>query len=199
MSLVEGTVYYENANFWKLNPQLQYIKPFNKLYESDESINKDLSSKTMWCIVFMCEPDEEINKFLRIPEKERYEMLKETFFSLFDMDDKLIKECLDEYPILCMSSVQRALKDEKEMLMKRASFIKSQEYTLDTYDVVTGQGGRPVRVTMPGTAKQLDTMHKATKSIMDNFKLIENEFFTEKSKSQLKGNRQESKSEKGEI
>jgi len=60
-------------------------------------------------------------------------------------------------------------------------------------------GQRMVRVTLPGTAKQLDTMHKATKSIMDNFKLIENEFFAEKSKAQLKGNRQESKGEKGEI
>lgn len=199
MSLIEGTIYYEDANFWKLNPQLQFIKPFNELYNSDSSINKDLSSKTMWCIVFMCDPDEEINKFFRIPEKERYEMLQETFFPLFDMEDEIIKKCLEAYPILCLTSIQRALKDEKEMLMKRATFIKEQEYTLDSYEIAIGTGGRPMRVTLPGTAKQLDTMHKATKSIMDNFKLVESEFFAEKSKSQLKGNRSESKAEKGEI
>lgn len=199
MSLVEGTLYYEDANFWKLNPQLQFIKPFDKLYNVDDSLNKQESSKTMWCIVFMSDPDEETNKFFRIPHAERYEMLKETFYSLFDLEEEYTKACYEAYPEMCLTSEQRALKDEKEMLTKRAIFIKGQEYTLDSYEVITGPGGRPVRVTMPGTAKQLDTMHKATKSIMDNFKIIESEFFAAKSKAQLKGNRQESKSEKGEI
>lgn len=198
MNLVEGTLYYEDANFWKLNPQLQFIKPFDKLYNIDDSLNKGESSKTMWCIVFMSDPDEETNKFFRIPITERYEMLKETFHSLFNLEEEYTKACYEAYPELCLTSAQRALKDEKEMLIKRASFIKEQEYTLDKYELVP-MGQRMVRVTLPGTAKQLDTMHKATKSIMDNFKIIESEFFAEKSKSQLKGNRQESKSEKGEI
>lgn len=198
MSLIEGTIYYEDANFWKLNPQLQFIKPFNELYNTDDSINKDLSSKTMWCIVFMCDPDEDINKFFRIPEKERYEMLQETFFPLFDLEDEVTKKCIEAYPIMCLTSVQKALKDEKEVLIKRAKFLKEQEYTLDTYEMVQ-VGSRMQRITLPGTAKQLDTMHKSTKTIMDNFKLVENDFFAEKSKSQLKGNRTESKAEKGEI
>lgn len=198
MSLVEGTLYYEDANFWKLNPQLQFIKPFDKLYNIDDSLNKGESSKTMWCIVFMSDPDEETNKFFRIPHAERYEMLRETFHSLFDLEEEITKECYYAYPELCLTAAQRALKDEKEMLIKRATFIKEQEYTLDKYELVP-MGQRMVRVTLPGTAKQLDTMHKATKSIMDNFKIIENEFFAEKSKAQLKGNRQESKGEKGEI
>ena len=198
MSLVEGTLYYEDANFWKLNPQLQFIKPFDKLYNIDDSLNKQESSKTMWCIVFMSDPDEETNKFFRIPHAERYEMLKETFHSLFDLEEEYTKACYEAYPEMCLTSAQRALKDEKEMLMKRATFIKEQEYTLDKYELVP-MGQRMVRVTLPGTAKQLDTMHKATKSIMDNFKIIESVFFAEKSKAQLKGNRQESKGEKGEI
>lgn len=199
MSLVEGTIYYEDANFWKLNPQLPFIKPFNELYKADDSINKDLSSKTMWCITFMCNPDEDENKFFRIPYQQRYEMLRETYFELFDLEDEIIKKCMDEFPLACLTAPQRALKDEKEVLTKRAEFLKAQAYTLDTYELVPGAGGRMNRVTLPGTAKQLDTMHKATKTIMDNFKIIESEFFAEKSKSQLKGNRQESKSEKGEI
>jgi hypothetical protein len=198
MSLVEGTLYYEDANFWKLNPQLPFIKPFDKLYNIDDSLNKGESSKTMWCIVFMSDPDEETNKFFRIPLLERYEMLKETFHSLFDLEEEYTKACYEAYPEMCMTSPQRALKNEKEMLTKRANFIKEQEYTLDKYELVP-MGQRMVRVTLPGTAKQLDTMHKATKSIMDNFKIIESEFFAEKSKAQLKGDRQESKSEKGEI
>jgi len=199
MSLVEGTLYYEDANFWKLNPQLQFIKPFDKLYNIDDSLNKQESSKTMWCIVFMSDPDEETNKFFRIPHLERYEMLKETFHSLFNLEEEYTKSCYEAYPEMCLTSPQRALKDEKEMLTKRANFIKEQEYTLDSYELATGPGGRPVKIVIPGTAKQLDTMHKATKSIMDNFKIIESEFFAEKSKAQLKGDRQESKSEKGEI
>lgn len=199
MGLVQGSVFYEDTNFWDLNTQLKLIQPFNMLYARDDSSDKGISSKEMWCIFFMCEPDEDENKFFRIPVDERYEMLKETFFSSFNKSNLIVKECMEQYPILCLTAVQRALKDEKEMLMKRAKFLKEQEYTLDKYDVITGPGGRPVRVTLPGTAKQLDTMHKATKTIMDNFKLIENDFFSEKSQSQLKGNRKESKSEKGDI
>lgn len=35
--------------------------------------------------------------------------------------------------------------------MKRATFIKEQEYTLDKYELVP-MGQRMVRVTLPGTA-----------------------------------------------
>lgn len=199
MSFIEYSIHYQEMNFWDANPQLKYIKPFSDLYNNDSSNNKEFSSKDMWCVFFMSDPDEENNKFFRIPYIERYEMLKETFNITFDLDNELIKECMKQYPLLCLTSVQRALKDEKEVLMKRADFLKSQDYTLDTYEMITGAGGRLMRVTLPGTAKQLDTMHKSTKAIMDNFAKIEADFLAEKVKSQLKGNRQESKSERGEI
>ena len=74
MSLVNESIQYENKNFWEVNPQLVYIPPFSELYNKDKSKNKEKSSKNMWCIFFMSDPDEDKNKFYRIPEKERLEI-----------------------------------------------------------------------------------------------------------------------------
>jgi len=53
-----------NQNFWELNPQLIYIKPFALLYERDDSKNHSVSSKEMWCIWLHEDPSYE-NKVYR--------------------------------------------------------------------------------------------------------------------------------------
>jgi len=63
-------------NFWGLNPHLIYMRPYSILYNMDESKNKEDSSKTMYCIVWIIDPDEDTNKYYRLPEEERIEICK---------------------------------------------------------------------------------------------------------------------------
>ena len=92
-------------NFWDINPQLTMYKPFSKLYKRDKSKNKEQSSKEMWTIMFLSDPDDMVNKFARIPYNERLEMLKEEYYPEFDEEDEDIAECLEKYPMECLTAV----------------------------------------------------------------------------------------------
>jgi hypothetical protein len=180
MSLVNESIQYDIKNFWEVNPQLVYIPPFSSLYATDKSKEKTKSSKDMWCIFFMSDPDEEKNKFYRIPEKERLEMLKEVYNPEFDVENELVSECIIKYPSICLTAVERALKDEKDALAKRAVFLAKADYNYDTM-------------------KDLDNAFSKTSKIYENFEAIEERFLKQKNQSRVKGGRRESASEKGLI
>lgn len=177
MGFVNKSIEYKNENFWGVNPQLCFMKPFSLLYNRDTSEDKELSSKDMWVIYFLSHPDEDENKFYRIPNK--LEMLQETYHNI-DMEDALVKKCIEEYPEVCLNSVERALKAEKEQLLKRAKFLSLADYN---YETMTA----------------LDNANAKTSKIYDNFEAIENKFLMHKESSRVKGGRKESASEKGEI
>jgi hypothetical protein len=107
-------------------------------------------------------------------------MLKEVFNSEFDEENELVAECIDKYPSLCLTAVERALKDEKDALAKRAKFLAVADYNFDTM-------------------KDLDNAYSKTSKIYENFEAIEERFLKQKNQSRVKGGRRESASEKGLI
>ena len=174
------------SDFWKLNPQLQYITPFNKL---KDKFKKD-SSQYMWAIFFMSEPDEDINKFFRHDLEKRRENINNLY--QIKWDDPLFQECLEAYPFECMDSVQRALKDEKDSLRGRARLIANTEYTLDKTD----ENGKKII----GTATQLDRMRKDTAKIYESLEQALLKFSKQKEDEiRVHGGRKQSASEKGQL
>jgi hypothetical protein len=169
----------KDYNFWKDNMQLSKMKPFSNLYDRDKSKKKNISSKEMVLIFFMSEPDPYKNKFYRIPEKARLEMLKETYYPDFDENDKDIKKCIEEYPFLCLTAVKRALKEEIDSMRKRAKFINNFEYE-----------GKSIQ-----EIKNFDMIRKATPQILEAYEKIEDKFLKEKTASRVRGGRKESLSE----
>lgn len=182
-----------DTNFWDLNPQLAVMSPFNKLYNRDSTPEKDMSSREGWAIFLFAESSAR-SKFYRLPIEERKQEIKENLCPHMNWNDEVIKECISKYPILCMSAVERALKEEEDFLIKRSDFIKEQEYTLTRTEIVDGKSFK-----IEGTAKELDTMAKNSKGIWDRFMEVKAEFEAEEAKSNLRGGRTESKSERGEI
>jgi hypothetical protein len=185
------------SNFWELNSQLSLIKPFSILYESDKSKNKVDSSKLMWAFYFNNYPDEEENIYYRIPKDQREPMLEE----VFTLPKPLIEYTTEqeEFRKICLTSTQKDLLLEKEALHERAIFLRDTKYTLDSYEIVT-IGSRAQRVVLPGTAKQLDQMKKATDAIMKNFERIEEKYLAEKrGEARIFGGRKESATEKNLI
>lgn len=189
-----------NYNFWDDNMQLSIMKPFNKLYDRDKTDNKSRSTKEMVVIFFMNEPDPELNKFYRIPFSERLIMLKDTYYDKFDEEDEAIKECMEQYPHLCMTAIKRALKEEIDTMVDRSITLRNSPYTLDYYlldddgEYVLNNSGAPIKMT--GTAAQLDTLRSKTTKLMDDYAKIEERFIKEKSESRIKGGRRRSKAEK---
>lgn len=120
-----------NMNWWVLNPHMIHVSPFSRLYAEDTSDNKDVSSKHMWCIYFMLEPDELINLYYRLPEDKRYETCR-NFNPDFSIENDLILECMTAYPDVCMTLIEQTLKNTKDMFHKRNAFLKTVEYNFDT-------------------------------------------------------------------
>lgn len=178
-------------NFWVNNSQLTIMSPFSYLYKRDKSKDKTKSSKEMYCVIFMCEPDPEVNKFFRIPRKERIKILQEEYLSSFDVEDEAIMDCLVQYPVLCMSAVERALKEEVETMQQRAEMFRDTEYTLDKTEF--DSGGKSFL--MKGTATQLDNLRSKTPKIYENYEKLEAKFLKTKEDARLYGGRKKSKSE----
>lgn len=120
-----------NENFWHLNSHMIYVEPFSDLYNQDKSKNKEESSKVMWCITWMEDPDEEVNKYYRIPKDERL-LICQKYHKDYDPEHPLIKECLEKYPHLCLDADQLAYKLQKDQLIEISQFLSRQEITLDT-------------------------------------------------------------------
>ena len=60
------------SNFWKINPQLVFPKEFSNLRGKDKSRDKKISSKIMWGIALLLDPD---SKFSNIPFNDRKKMI----------------------------------------------------------------------------------------------------------------------------
>lgn len=120
-----------NENFWNLNAHMIYVEPFSDLYSQDKSKNKEESSKTMWCILWMEDPDEEVNKYYRIPKDERLEICSK-YHPSYDEDYPLTRECREKYPHLCLDAEQLAYKLQKDQLIEISQFLSKQEITLTT-------------------------------------------------------------------
>lgn len=182
-------------NYWELNPQMKYYKPFNGLYERDNSSNKTYSSKEMHVIFFMCDPDEELNIYYRMGDEERRSMLSETYAPDLEWEDELFQECLQAYPFEMMDAVERALKVEKDQLKKRAKLIESTELTLDKTRIVMSDRGGEKAVTIKGTATQINILQKDFPKIMQQYEEIEQRFLKAKEVARVKGGSKLAKSE----
>lgn len=118
-------------NFWELNPHMIHVSPFADLYTRDKSKNKEQSSRDMWCVVWMVDPDEEINKYYRIPKDQRLDVCK-SYNPKFDPEDLDIEDCINQYPYLCLSADELAYKQQKDQLIEISQFLATQEIAMDT-------------------------------------------------------------------
>lgn len=173
----------DDYDFWKHNMQLSIMQPFSSLYDRDESSNKNISSKEMVVIFFMCDPDEEENLFYRIPFKERLKMLKETYYADFNERDELIKECMALYPHRLLNAVKRALKEEIDSMVDRGERIRNFDYENATLEEMM----------------KMDKIRGMTLNLAKNYEQIESLFLKGKNDARVRGGRKESKVEKRKL
>lgn len=166
-------------NFWKLNPELKYMSPFNKLMEGDESPNKEMSSKLMWAVYLYCDPE---SRFARMAEDDRKKEIAENYLQL----DKEIWESEDFITIVrgyeekVLTKLQKSFNRLLKKLEERDLFISKTPYN-------------------ENNAKKLDDMFANSSKIYQQLLEIENELSSEKKAGNIKGGRKESLSEQKKI
>lgn len=125
-------------DFWKQNPEIKELSPFNKLF------NKKNGSKAMWCVYKLCDPKSPIYRYG--PEEKREEV--QDTYAKGDVDVSKLTEYVAAYPSKCLTererfyvkggdmlrefdkhfdslSFSRNLKDKMDMLDKRDKLWKS--------------------------------------------------------------------------
>ncbi len=136
------------SNLWEVNPHLIYLKPFSQLYLQDKD------SKHLWCIIWLSHPDEEDNKYYRLPDDERLQVCMD-FNPKFNVEDPLIQECIDRVPDLCLDSVQQVYKESKDQLLKINRFLNKQEINLENVEQLV-----KVKAGMPKIFKEFGDIEK---------------------------------------
>lgn len=197
---VGSTFDFKSDNFWEINTQISLINPFRKLYLRDTSKDKRTSSNEMVSIWMYCDPSYE-NKVYRMPEKEKLEAVR-FYYPEFDINEEIVKECIEQYDLYCLTPAARAFKEEEASLVKRAEFIKTSPYTFDDVErdskgAVIFVAGKPMA--RKGTAKDLDSMRANTLKIYEQYARVRKIFEEEQGEVRIRGGRKESLRERGGL
>lgn len=168
-----------DSNFWDNNRDLLVIDVFQKLYKADKSRGKEDSSKTMWGIYFVYNPE---SKLYNIPNK--LDMIAKDFFKDPKFSWSKIEPLVEMYKSSVLSDAERALVSWNEIMIMRDQAIK-QLYieaitAKDTDELV-----------------KIDKMLASTPKMFDDYKKVRKDY--EEEKTSKRGTKIKSLTEAGEI
>lgn len=183
-----------DLNYWELNPIIKTIKVFKSLFEKDKSKDKKDSSKLMWAIALVSDPNED-NPWRTVNVEEKKKIIAEDFLEdkKFNWEKKEIVELLDTYYTFCLSVSEQELLVYEEKLRQRGKFIKDTDYSLDYYE----ENDKGKITLKRGTADQLDKMVLNTGKLITQIQEIRESISREALQGSLKGGASESASEEG--
>jgi len=117
-------IFDTEKNYWDTFPELKSHPQFSNLYKSDTSKKKTKTSSIMWAFHLVSHP-----KSLMYYDPNKLENVKGLLPK--DWDWKSQDSLLEAYRSLMLTEAQRALTDWDEMIKKRSTYLKNQEYNLD--------------------------------------------------------------------
>lgn len=168
----------ENS-FWKEFPGIQYHSVLNKLYKSDKSRNKAVSSKIMWAIYLLVNPN---SNLYNDPNKE--ETIPKTFLkdSTFKWDK--YKDEIYAYKDIALTTAEKALQNWNELMEMRDKSLKEMyKKALEESDA--------------GSLLNLDKMIANTSKLFADYAKVKKEY--EEEKTMKKGKSISSLSDSDEI
>jgi len=193
MASVLSKNWNSDENYWMLNPMIKSIKVFRDFHDNDKSKSKENSSKIMWAIAMLIDPNDQ-NPWRNLLYSD-----KEKFIASDFVQDKKFKwedyrHLIDEYEMRCITIAERELIELEKKLIERARFIRDTPYSVDYME--EDENGRFKLV--KGTAKQLDDLLLNTEKIYKNIENIKERITKETVASDF-GGMTLSASDKGDI
>jgi hypothetical protein len=165
-----------DTNFWKINPQLRIPEEFNNIYKADKSKNKTKSSKIMWAIALLVDPD---SKFANISFKTRQNMISKDYLKdeKFKWDD--YSEAINFYERSLISPAKRQLMVWNKKMDEKTIYLDTLTYE-ENADTIEG-------------------LLKTNVKLFEDFERLLRLVDREKNEGATKGGAEESASEKGLI
>lgn len=174
-------VWNTSENYWVLHPAIKTIKLFKDLYDNDKSKEKIESSKLMWAIALMVDPND-ANPWRTVNHLDKQKLIKTDYLEdkKFNWNDPLIKELTSEYETRCLTIGEKELVRLERKLTQRGDFLDKTDYNLEN-------------------AAELDKMLLNSGKVFDQIAAIRAKMSQEEQGGTLRGGAKESASERGEI
>ena len=178
--------------FWDQYPNFKAANPFKKLYTSDKSRNKQVSSVKMWCIALIYDRESPFYDLPEIGEDNKIDLIINDYGNpeWFKKNRAEFDELSRMYQKMQETKPMKSLRELEEKLEERDMFLKNTKYTMG----MPNDKGQLVG----GTADTLEKMFANTLKILETVEktraLVNNEKDTS-----TKGDINESLSDKAEI
>jgi len=180
--------YSLDNQFWQYNPQFTAMNPFRKLYKSDKSRNKRVSSDLMWAITLIYHPESD---WYNLPDKEA--MAAKDILKNKELDWSVHEELVTAFKDMCLSQAEKSLLAWDTRMKDRDKFLEGQSYTFGE-DYVDDDG---VMHTTKSNVKELDEMAARTSKLYQEYFKIKADL--EREDTIKKGTKISSLSDSGEI
>lgn len=168
-----------DMSFWEIYPDLLIIEELQSLYKKDKSRGKEDSSKTMWGIYYVYNPD---SIFFNFPNK--LETVAKDYFKDPKFKWEKIDNLVNIYKNIVLSDAERALVSWNEIMIMRDKAIKElYKSAIDNSDT--------------DELVKIDKMLALTPKMFDDYKKVKKDY--EEEKTTKKGKSIKSLSETGEI
>ena len=141
-------IFDTERNYWEAYPEMKLHPQFSPTYKQDKTKKKTSSSNLMWALHLVCHP-----KSLMYYDPNKLENVKGLLPKSWDWESNSESSMLETYRGLMLTEAQRALTDWDEMIKRRSSYLKNQDYNLET-------------------GNDLDKLHKNTYSIYKDYQKI---------------------------
>ncbi len=162
-------------NFWACNPHFKVPEAFQKLYTKDKSKNKTSSSQIMWALALYIDFG---SKFKDLEENERKQLIIKDFIKdEFSFDD--YKEQLKTWELF-KSPAQKQLSEWSRLMNEKTEYMKSLKYSRDN-------------------AEHIEELLLSNSKLYDAYEKLLAKLSQEQETGVVKGDGEESLSEKGFI
>ena len=122
-----------NSNFWSNNPQL--ITIFNDVYENDTSKNKERSSKIMWAIALLLDPNEN-NSYRNMMYEDKLNLLSSNYIKEKNFNWVKYDDIIERYKKYVLTKTEYALHVMERKLEERLRLLNDTPITLDNADLL---------------------------------------------------------------
>lgn len=122
-----------NNNFWEVNKQLCIPEQFSNFKVIDKSKNKEDSSKIMWAIALLLDPD---SKFKRLKLQDKKNLIAKDFLKNEKFEWIKYKHIMDFYEKLMLTPAQRQLMIWEQKLDEKTQFMSDTTYDEDTAELL---------------------------------------------------------------
>jgi len=121
------------ANFWKNNPQL--IIMFKDFYDNDTTSNKDKSSKVMWAIALLVDPNEN-NSFRNMKYEDKLKIIQNNYINEKNFSWVKYDDLIETYKKRVLTKSELALHVMERKLEERIKLINDTPLTLDNAELL---------------------------------------------------------------